>query len=867
MVCFPVSQAMAAVSVDTSAGVSGQVLFPGDTLINVGVPVIRDGAEVVLDTPGSWTNTDEGTVYTASMSEDWSSIVLTAAGSVLVVENGTSSKNDGSDDSGNHYSYSSEDTSSEPKDTAYYPEGETVKLTAAQPSEGMMFAGWETDSSEVYFEDASSAETTITMPGSKATVTATYKEEQTEAPAPETADPSQDTDAASAEPGEEPADPDAASADPGEEPVDPDAASVDQNTEPAEPNTVSVDQNTEPAGSNTAEGPSQDTGGDENTVIIDLPESGTSGEDGQSTVDDASAQEEYPVTVNDGTGAGTFAPGEWVTVTANEYDGMEFTGWYVASRNAALDDAGSQTAVFQMPEEEVVVSAQYAAETGSETAQADETESETAQTDETESETVQAAYTVSVQNGILNEGSGTSEGTYTEGQSVKIRANDPAEGMQFKGWTVQIDGADADPAAVLEDAAAAETVLKEVKGSTVITANYEAVPDPTYTIKVANGTLSSAEAVQDTAAAGTWIVKGNRLVVITANPNPAGQAFIGWIIMDEQGTELDPADLGIADAASASLTLAAVSQNLIFQAQYEGIEYNVTVNDGEANYPTAVSGTVVTITADEAPEGMEFDYWKVDSGNVSLADSLSGTTSFTMPMADVTVSAYYKLKEYELTVENGTGSQQYFHLGDAVTVTSNYPASGKEFDEWVATSGNVDFTDSTRWKTTFSMPDSDVTVEATYKNGPSTDDNYILDIVSGGEYYAGDTIKFTASGAGMDNTDPNPGDYRYRPTGYQIGNVTGSWNGSPYTTSMSIKAAGEYTLKVTYAKEVYDGSSWVADGTTDTKSVTFRVIVKAAGVATGDNTPIALVVAIAAVSCVLFLILLVVVIRRKRNNR
>ena len=144
MVCLPVSQAMAAVSVDASAGVTEQVLFPGDTLINAGVTITKDGVDVGQDTPGSWTNTDEGTVYTASMSEDWSSIVLTAAGSVLVVENGTASKNDGSDDSRNHYSYSSDDTSSGSKDTAYYPEGETVKITAAQPSEGMAFAGWTT---------------------------------------------------------------------------------------------------------------------------------------------------------------------------------------------------------------------------------------------------------------------------------------------------------------------------------------------------------------------------------------------------------------------------------------------------------------------------------------------------------------------------------------------------------------------------------------------------------------------------------------------------------------------------------------------------------------------------------------------------
>ena len=80
----------------------------------------------------------------------------------------------------------------------------------------------------------------------------------------------------------------------------------------------------------------------------------------------------------------------------------------------------------------------------------------------------------------------------------------------------------------------------------------------------------------------------------------------------------------------------------------------------------------------------------------------------------------------------------------------------------------------------------------------------------------------------------NPGDYRYRPSGYQIGNVTGTLQ-SPYSVSMAINATGEYTLKVTYNKDVYDGNSWVSDGTADTKTVTFKVITKAAGVQTGDE--------------------------------
>ena len=82
---------------------------------------------------------------------------------------------------------------------------------------------------------------------------------------------------------------------------------------------------------------------------------------------------------------------------------------------------------------------------------------------------------------------------------------------------------------------------------------------------------------------------------------------------------------------------------------------------------------------------------------------------------------------------------------------------------------------------------------------------------------------------------------------------------------MAINATGEYTLKVIFNRDVYDGSNWVADGTTDTKSVTFRVVTRAAGVATGDETPIYQVIAIAAVACVIFVGLLVTVLRKRRR--
>ena len=528
--------------------------------------------------------------------------------------------------------------------------------------------------------------------------------------------------------------------------------------------------------------------------------------------------------LGDGTSSGTYKKGDTVAVKAPAAEGKKFTGWTGTDANGveiAFADKTNPETTFLMPEGAVSVKANY--------------------TD---------VYSVAVENGVL--GDGSSSGTFAQGDIVNITANAAAAGTKFTGWS-GVNTATGE-AIAFADAAQTGTTFQMPAGSVKVTASYEAVIQ-TYRVSVANGTINGA--------ASEMTVDQGTQVTIAANPNPSGQAFTGWKITDAAGNAVDPAALGI-NPANSTITVN-VSQALNFQAQYEGIQYNITVKKGTANYDKAVSSTTVTITANDAPEGKEFDYWEVLSGNVTLKDAYSATTTFDMPAADVTVKAHYTVVEYRLDVENGYGDYEYYKKDDKATVTSDYPSNGKIFDKWVAVSGNVSFADASRWKTTLAMPGSDVSVKATYKNGPSTDNNKILDIVSGGDYYTGDAIKFTASGAGMDNANPNPGDYRYIPSGYQIGNVTGNWKSSPYTTTMAIKAAGEYTLKVNFSKQVYDGEKWAADGTTDTKSVTFRVITKAAGVATGDSTPIIAVAVVAGVSCVIFLILLVVFIRRKRK--
>lgn len=1021
MVCLPVSQSLAAVSYDASAGVSNQVLFPGDSLINIAgeLPVIADGEAAVSDTPGTWTNGSTDVVYIATTAEDGTSIQLSAAGYVLVVERGESEKNeDGADNSANHYVFPEDEKPDVPQDMAFYSAGETVKIKADDPEEGMVFAGWKTDDDSVSISDPDSAETTIVMPEKKVTVTALY-EQQTEEPAADTeptegaADPAADTEpsegaadqAADTVPTDDAAVSGGTEADVVIDPADSqediqgadngvadtgmpaaetaaysvfvtdgsvseetgvgpyaadtvvkvsandytadglvfDAWSVDSLNVETELDSPEIEfampqgdvyltahyKTAETAASEAAESGMIDTdsaeaGGSDTdsaepetpaseaaepetpaseAVESETPEAAQTSDTAQPETQQSDASQSdtpaeepvtntYEVTVQSGTGSGTYAAGETVTVEAQEIEGQTFSAWKADSDSVVFADSAQPVTTFTMPEAAVTVTAEYTAEAPADSQDANAGEGEGQATDQNNGEGVvqtpsgdgnvgtssggatgeqgatptetTAELTLPVDVAVKVNGSDQPKdenGKYTvaEGATIEITAS-AQEGKKFTGWSVK-DANGQDVPLALNGAAVTDmtqaTLTFNMPGSPItVSANYEALPAQ-YTIKVANGIVSSGGTAN---ADGSWTVTEGTQIVVTANTAPAGEAFSGWRITDANNADVS---LGV-DTSAASITLTP-TQNLNFQANYTGVQYSIAVTNGTANYATTVSGTTVTITADTAPAGMEFDSWSVTSGNVSLANASSATTTFVMPNGNVTVAASYKQKSYSLAVNNGSADADNYNMGEKPVISADYPATGKEFDYWYADSGNVVFDEDYLWQTSFEMPASDVTVSARYKDGPSTNDNKILDIVDGGEYYTGSTIKFTASGAGMDNEGVNPGDYRYRPTGYQISNVTGNWDSAPYTTSMAIRAVGDYTLKVNFSREVFDGENWKADGTTDTKSVSFRVV-NNTSVATGDPTPIMTVVLIAGAALLVFLILLVVVIRRRKNR-
>ena len=72
------------------------------------------------------------------------------------------------------------------------------------------------------------------------------------------------------------------------------------------------------------------------------------------------------------------------------------------------------------------------------------------------------------------------------------------------------------------------------------------------------------------------------------------------------------------------------------------------------------------------------------------------------------------LPEYNISVTNGTASASKTTEGTTVTLTADAAPAGKVFDKWVVSGATV--ADATSASTTFTMPENDVTAQATYKD-------------------------------------------------------------------------------------------------------------------------------------------------------
>ncbi len=147
------------------------------------------------------------------------------------------------------------------------------------------------------------------------------------------------------------------------------------------------------------------------------------------------------------------------------------------------------------------------------------------------------------------------------------------------------------------------------------------------------------------------------------------------------------------------------------------VTYTVTVINGTGS-GAYEQGTVITITADPAPEGKRFKEWQVISGSVTLEDPYEPVTRFRMPAGVVEIAAVYEdipVQTYTVTVNGShaenSGAGRYAE-GETVTIDAGSRPDHR-FDGWTSDDGVI-FADEASPVTNFVMPAADVTVTATW---------------------------------------------------------------------------------------------------------------------------------------------------------
>ena len=285
---------------------------------------------------GTYTTTfvvryDEGKTASASVRFEVKNQSEPVAKYVLTVEGGTAEK-------------------------AEYAAGETVTIAAAAPDEGKIFSGW-TASSQVNFADASAAVTTMIMPACDVTVTAQYADKPVEKAVLEIAE----IRLPSVQEGYE-------------RPAAAEVLLKNVGNAQAELTALYTEGRDASAFEVNENGSSVIAAGTENATWTIRPMSGLSAgtytaaftveyNGGKISADFVFVVEEappavYQLTVENGSGSGSYEAGESVALKADAApEGMAFERWTASA--GTLADASCAETVFVMPESSCTVKAEY----------------------------------------------------------------------------------------------------------------------------------------------------------------------------------------------------------------------------------------------------------------------------------------------------------------------------------------------------------------------------------------------------------------------------------------------------------------------------------------------------------------------------
>ena len=273
---------------------------------------------------------------------------------------------------------------------------------------------------------------------------------------------------------------------------------------------------------------------------------------------------------------------------------------------------------------------------------------------------------------------------------------------------------------------------------------------PLYTVTTVNATAkleSEAEELKAPVAAGTE-------VILTAGGAPEGKTFAGWKLYNVSDTESEITDetelaklLKNGIATTATLTLTMPAYNVKAEPYYSNIPYNITPVNCTVDKTEAAKGDTVTATRREPEANERFIDWTVKVNGVEQDTDTFLTPDandpakvrFTMPAENVEIKANFKgiptlnptLRVGDHVTATIEGSDASVPSGSTVPVPKNKivhltaTAPGQHFISWTVKVNGVeqdptflkpDADDPT--KVTFTMPDANVEVTATFAEDP-----------------------------------------------------------------------------------------------------------------------------------------------------